>query len=347
MHNAIKEKLMPRKNLGALLTRAARIVLLALLLAGFLNSTEILALEAYNRHEALFGVSFPEEKEGWACGDWGTIWHTGDGGLTWAAQKSGTDSTLSAIFFIDSQTGWTVGKDGVILHTADGGQNWIRQESPVDFFHRDVFFVTVSKGWIASEQTHILYTEDGGKTWQVQYSDEIYNLVGIAFSDEMHGWTVGEYGFTYHTGDGGKNWEHQAGYFRVSDYTGDIETGVFLFDVIALDAMTALAVGADGVVTKTVNGGKTWISLESGIPKALFFGAAYNGLDTIVIGGKGVYLYSEDRGQKWNVLQTEPSMEYRWLYGFCNIGSSRFAAVGEDGAIYLGELPGRLQRINY
>jgi len=338
---------MPRKHLGGTSTRSAWIVALTILFVCFFDLSIISAMETFNRHEDLFAVSFPNETEGWACGDWGVIWHTGDGGQTWKAQKSGTDSTLSSIFFIDSQNGWAVGNDGTILHTSDGGQNWVRQESPVTFFHYDVCFVTPSKGWIASEKTHILYTENGGKTWQVQFSDDIYNLVAIAFSDEKHGWTVGEYGLTYHTDDGGNNWVHQAGYFRVSDETGDIETGVFLFDVIALDAMTALAAGADGVVTKTEDGGKTWTILDAGIPKTLYFGAAYDGIDAIVIGGKGVYLYSDDRGNKWKGVQTEPSMEYRWLYGFDNIGSSRFAAVGEDGAIYLGELPGRLQRINY
>ena len=338
---------MPRENLGRKSTRSACIPVLTILLVWFFCPTIILAMETYNRHEDLFSVSFSDDREGWACGDWGAIWHTGDGGQTWEAQDSGTDATLSSIFFVDSKTGWAVGKEGIILHTSDGGQNWAKQESPVPFFNRDVYFVTPSKGWIASEKTHILYTEDAGETWQVQFSDDIYNLVAIAFSDEKHGWTVGEYGLTYHTDDGGKNWMHQAGYFRVNDETGDIETGVFLFDVIALDAKTVLAIGADGVVTKTVDGGKTWCRLEAEIPNALFFGAAYNGIDTIVIGGKGVYLYSDDRGNKWKGVRTEPSMEYRWLYGFDNIGSSGFAAVGEDGAIFLGKLPGCLQRIKY
>ena len=338
---------MPGENLGGPSKRLALLVLLTILLLGLIDPTIMSASETYDRHDDLFAVSFPNEKEGWACGAWGVIWHTRDGGRTWKAQKSETDSTLSSIFFIDPQTGWAVGNEGTILHTSDGGQNWARQESPVTFFHRDVFFVTPSTGWIASEKTHILTTKDGGKTWQVQFSDEAYNLVAIAFSDEKHGWTVGEYGFTYHTDDGGNNWVHQAGYFRVSDETGDIETGVFLFDVVALDAKTGVAVGADGVVTRTEDGGKTWNRLDAGIPKALFFGAAYDGMDTIVIGGKGAYLYSTDRGQSWEEILLSPPMAYRWLYGFDEIGAGRFAAVGEEGAIYLSTSPGSLQRINY
>lgn len=338
---------MPREHLGGASKSLVLIVMLTIPLIGFFGLLTLSASETYKRHDDLFAVSFPNEKEGWVCGDWGVIWHTQDGGQTWKAQKSGTDSTLSSIFFVNPETGWAVGNKGTILHTSNGGKTWARQKSPVTFFHRDVFFVTSTKGWIASEKTHILYTEDGGKTWRVQFNDEDYNLVAIAFSDEKHGWTVGEYGFTYHTEDGGANWVHQAGYFRVSDETGDIEAGGFLFDVVAFDANIALAVGADGVVTRTEDGGETWNQLDGGIPQALFFGAAYDGSDTIVIGGKGTYLYSTDRGQDWNEVFLNPSMAYRWLYGFDEIGAKRFVAVGEEGAIYLSTSPGQWQRVNY
>ena len=97
--------------------------------------------------------------------------------------------------------------------------------------------------------THILSTEDGGATWHVQFQDEIYNLSAISFSDGQHGWAVGEYGFTYRTNDGGRSWVQTRRYFRVSDETGDIETGVTLFDVMAIDTDFGIAVGSDGVVT--------------------------------------------------------------------------------------------------
>jgi len=200
---------------------------------------------------------------------------------------------------------------------------------------------------VASEKTHILFTEDGGETWQVQFSDEEYNLAAISFSDEKHGWTAGEYGFIYHTEDGGRNWEHQAGYFRVNDQTGDIETGVTLFDILALDAMNGLAVGADGVVTETRDGGESWNRVDAGFPAAPIFGAAYDGVDTVVIGGKGAYLYSPDKGETWKEMVLRPSMAYRWLYGFAAAGRGRFFGVGEEGAVYVGRVPGPFTRIHY
>ncbi len=321
--------------------------LVMILCVWFFRVPSLPAEERYQVHDELFSVSFSSEREGWACGDWGVIWHTGDGGRTWESQQSNTDVTLSSIFFFDSQHGWAVGKNGTIVHTADGGRYWKKQQSPVVLFHRDVFFVTEAKGWVASEKTHILYTEDGGETWQVQFEDDVYNLISISFGDEEHGWTVGEYGFTYYTEDGGRHWEHQAGYFRVNDETGDIETGVTLFEVLALDAMTGLAVGADGVVMRTGDGGDRWKREEGDFPPASFFGAAYDGADTIVIGGKGAYLMSTDKGRTWNEAVLGPPMTYRWLYGFDAISKGRFAGVGEEGAVYVGGPSGSFKRVNY
>ena len=44
-------------------------------------------------NDDLFSVTFPTEKEGWACGRYGTILHTSDGGATWSPQASGTTFT--------------------------------------------------------------------------------------------------------------------------------------------------------------------------------------------------------------------------------------------------------------
>ncbi len=321
--------------------------LLTLLLLSFLTAGTACAEKLFQSHSPLFGVHFVTEEDGWACGRWGTIWHTTDGGETWAQQSSGTTLTLSSIYFVDKQTGWTVGNGGTILHTADGGATWTPQESPVEFFHMDVKFVNQQEGWIASEETHILHTIDAGRTWEVQFSDEVYRLKSISFADANHGWAVGEYGFVYGTQDGGKTWNHQAGKWDFNEDTGEIETGVFLFEVVALDADTALAVGADGVVTRTEDGGKTWSNLDHGFSPVRFYSAAKGEKDLLVIGGEGVFLFSEDRGDSWKPIRFDPDMQYGWIYGFAHLKGERFAAVGEEGRIFLGDKSEIWQRVSY
>jgi photosystem II stability/assembly factor-like uncharacterized protein len=281
----------------------------------------------------LFSVSFAGEREGWASGRWGTVLHTGDGGQTWAAQKTGVDYTLSSVSFVDGRNGWAVGDEGTILHTSDGGKTWERQKSPVPFFLMGVKFVTKDKGWIVTERTNILHTEDGGRTWAVQYSDQDFILKAVSFCDDLTGWAVGEYGFIYHTTDAGKTWVHQAGEFRFSEETGDVVGGNILFDVAAVSPSTAWIVGIDGYVAKTVDGGKTWQKVMGGVPKTHLFGVAAT-QKTVVIAGDATLLRTSDGGATWQAVAVEPAIKYGWLYRVAKRGTEGFVAVGQAGWIY-------------
>jgi photosystem II stability/assembly factor-like uncharacterized protein len=302
---------------------------LSVLLPGFSAAQKI--------YDDLFSASFPNEKEGWASGRWGCILHTADGGKTWVRQNTGTDLTLSSVFFIDPKDGWAVGEEGIIIHTADGGKTWEKQRGPVPFFHMKVHFESPLKGWIVSEQTHILYTEDGGKTWSIQFKDQDFILKSVSFCDGLNGWAVGEYGFIYHTSNGGKTWENQGGTFGLSAKTGDVEGGNFLFDVAAIDPQTAWAVGIDGYVIRTINGGKTWQEVSTGAPKTQLFSVSSDKGETILIGGNGAFLFSPDRGKTWKACECNPPIIYDWVYGIAGRGGNGFMLVGGGGMIYLNE----------
>jgi len=300
-------------------------------------------------YDDLFSAIFINEKEGWASGRWGCILHTADGGKTWERQNTRTDLTLSSVFFVDPKHGWAVGEEGIIIHTKDGGKTWEKQKSPVRFFHMKVYFANTSQGWIATEQTHIIYTEDGGKTWSIQFKDQDFILKSISFCDPLHGWAVGEYGYIYYTRNGGKTWKKQAGEYGLSVKTGEIVGGNFLFDVIAIDPRTAWAVGIDGYVIKTDNGGKRWIEVKTGAPKTQLFCVGSDRRKTILIGGFGIFLYSGDNGQTWKTPQFNPPSTYNWFYGITTRGHSGFVAVGGSGIIYIskGKNPSIWNRVVY
>lgn len=187
--------------------------------------------------------------------------------------------------------------------------------APLTFFLMGVHFATPLKGWIVTERTHILYTEDGGETWTVQFTGADIILQNISFCDEKTGWAVGEYGYIYHTGDGGMSWEQQAGFFDISEETGDIVGGSYLFGVFAVDPKTAWAVGIDGDVVKTMDGGNTWEPVEKGIPKTHLFGVVANRNGSVVIAGRSSLLVSTDGGNSFKLASARPSIAYGWLFG--------------------------------
>ncbi|SMD12954.1 Uncharacterized protein SAMN02746065_1442 [Desulfocicer vacuolatum DSM 3385] len=289
----------------------------------------------------LFSVSFPSESDGWACGRWGTIVHSSNGGESWHHQQSGIDFTLSSVYFVDSQNGWVVGDGGTILHTTDGGEHWEKQECPIDYFHMSVFFINARTGWIVSERTHILYTENGGESWQIQFNDQDFILKSISFCDEKNGWAVGEFGYIYHTKDGGKHWDQQAGEFGFSEETGEIVGGTFLYAVKAVDPSTAWASGIDGYISRTTNGGDFWEKVTgNGVPRTHIFGINADGFGRIIAGGVGHLITSTDYGSTFNAGDMAPSIVYGWVYGIAQRGPSGFVAVGKKGWIYLSDATG-------
>jgi len=325
------------------------LVLLSVILfiTGEPRSDEMTRTENWQAHDDIFSLCFPAKNNGWACGRWGTILHTSDGGKTWQRQNSGIKFTLADIFFIDSKLEWAVGNEGTILHTVDGGLVWKKQISPVDYYHTGVFFVTSQKGWISTDQTHILYTDDGGRTWQVQFQDVEFRLKSISFSDAFNGWAVGEYGYIYHTDDGGKSWQHQGGFLRFNDETADIEGGIFLFEVLAIDAKTAWAMGLDGHVIRTEDGGKNWLKIETNVPQTPLFCITYHEAGHMAIGGRGVFVVSKDSGLNWQKARVTPSIDYSWVYDIVIYDPERSIAAGAEGAIYNRDENGIWKRVIY
>ena len=71
------------------------------------------AFAAELRHHddaTLRAVQLIDEREGWAVGDEGVIWHTIDGGKNWERLPSGQRSSFQSLHFLDPYVGWVVGE---------------------------------------------------------------------------------------------------------------------------------------------------------------------------------------------------------------------------------------------
>jgi photosystem II stability/assembly factor-like uncharacterized protein len=95
----------------------------------------------------LNAVSFADARHGWAVGARGAVLVTSDGGRTWAAQASGTESDLFDVKFFDAREGWAVGGDGAAIHTADGGATWRAEPTGTPHALERLFFAGRARGW--------------------------------------------------------------------------------------------------------------------------------------------------------------------------------------------------------
>jgi len=88
----------------------------------------------------LNSIYFLNNTLGWIAGEYGTILKTTDGGKTWQKQRSGTENSLSGIEFLNKGLGFAVGLDGIILKSTDGGVTWTKDKPTVKTHYYDLSF---------------------------------------------------------------------------------------------------------------------------------------------------------------------------------------------------------------
>jgi len=136
---------------------------------------------------ALASVWFVDDKQGWAVGDHGVIWHTDDAGGHWQQQDSGIVCPLECVRFIDAQNGWIAGRQihpythvstGVLLRTRDGGRTWQRDPKLLLPGLKQIRFFSATQGVAWGDATSLLAaglltTDDGGRSWTPLVADEL------------------------------------------------------------------------------------------------------------------------------------------------------------------------------
>lgn len=306
----------------------------------------------------LYGLSFADEKNGWAVGQYGTILKSTDGGLNWQYQRSGTQEHLNAIYAVSPQSAYAVGTAGLLIHTTDGGESWNRTLTGLNCKLSDIQFVTPTEGWIVGEFEYILHTTDSGQTWlpihggepePIDFSalpddvifdddfgmeEEVYTLNSVYFLNPQYGWTVGEFGIILHTSDGGNTWEKQV---------SGVETTLMDVDFFSEDV--GVAVGTGNTIIRTVDGGKTW-NRHRPARNTHYYGVAHRrwgpvitNQDAVAVGQGVVCVYAYMRSpalQNWMpAVEMRHDISYNWIYRveFISRSVQEAIAVGENGII--------------
>jgi photosystem II stability/assembly factor-like uncharacterized protein len=251
----------------------------------------------------------------------------------WSIQVSGTNNTLWGVSFADANTGIAVGEGGTILKTVNGGLTWTAQNrgGETDPLYA-VSLPTRSSGSVVGPWGRIFLTSDEGTTWNKQSGvmDDGDILQGVSTLGDGSTIAVGyryvfvpslkAYGTAFRTTDGGATWERWSSTTAIKPLSG----------VVLAASRTGIAVGSEGMILRTIDGGSSWFMQRSGTSRSLSAISLSDANTGTVVGDSGTILRTTDGGESW---VTQISGTLKKLRGVAQIDSKTCVAVGDSGTI--------------
>jgi photosystem II stability/assembly factor-like uncharacterized protein len=258
-----------------------------------------------------------------------TFWLVGDGGTMLAVTAGGESSTyplehdedLRAIACLGESTAWVVGDAGTVLRSRDAGQSW----DAVELGSRDVDWTALAVAeasiepleslWLVAGDGAIAHTPDGGGSWTFVEGVAV-DFTGVATTiDGSDALAVADDGSIWHVSPAGASVVHQV---DVPLYAVGLST----------HGARATAVGADGIVLVSSDGGATWLELERPTAHDLYaVRVAHDGQLSVAVGEAGVVVRIEAgvaEALQWSDVG---------LYGLHLRHDGAGQAVGADGTL--------------
>lgn len=257
-------------------------------------------------------------------------------GRQWRKTDSGTEATLTAVFFHDQNNGWAVGHDAVILRTGDGGNSWQQVyaapelEAPL----LDIWFRDDEYGIATGAYGLYLVSRDGGRTWQEEELKviseaeesgddgtdltELYELHLNAISELANGDLIiaAEAGRIYHSDNAGISWRE-----LVSPYSGSF------FGVLPLTDSSFAVFGLRGHFYRTQDFGNTWQQVEIQTRELLNQGIRLDDGTVVVVGMGGTLLVSHDDARTMKQIE----MAGRNSYAAVIDNNGHLILIGDHG----------------
>ncbi|MGH1362739.1 MAG: YCF48-related protein [Calditrichia bacterium] len=233
-------------------------------------------------YQDITGCSFTDPLNGCITGIGGTVLVTSDGGLTWTFSNTGTNINLTGVQLIGNAA-FITGLNGVICVSYDGGATWTPFTTNTNASFYASSFTNVSSGYAVGSAGTICYYN--GASWSAQTTGLSTAFYGV-FAYGNTAWAVGENGVICRYIGG--SWTPQV-----------TNTTVNFFDVAFLNSRFGYAVGANGTICRTNDGGITWEPLVSGTTQTLRGCKIISPRVAYCIGDDGLVLETTDCGDTW------------------------------------------------
>ena len=175
---------------------------------------------------------------------------TGDGGWVWQTPTP-EGNGLWAVTCPDGAHAWAVGSLGLVVRSTNGGLTWAFQHAGTRATLDGVALADSTHAWAVGSGDTVVATTNGGRTW-ARFRPGLPSgatLTAVTSVGRAHVWAVGNhatYGYLLRSVDGGHHWKRattEPGGLRAVDFG---------------DSLHGCAVGDNGLVMWTANGGLSW-----------------------------------------------------------------------------------------
>ncbi len=273
-------------------------------------------------------IHFLNRDTGYAVGSQGGIIKTINGGVSWLQQNSGINPTIRGVYFVTPNYGFACADSGRILKTLDGGMNWIQQNSGTVNNLIDVHFASPKMGLVVGTGK-VLFTNDSGNTWQSKTVPLLGSITlrSVMYTSLSTAWVCGDPksgapGVVYHSLDSGNTW---TAYSNTS-----APNGKGFNKVVFNSVLSGWLFGQNGIITHTIDSGKsTWSNQFSGTTFD-FLGADYINGNLYAVGRSGIIVSSSNGGSLWTGQYSATSKQ---LWGVDFVNDTTGWACGDSGTV--------------
>lgn len=228
---------------------------------------------------------------------------SGDGGDSWFVYADLPAQWLFGIDFYGNDLALVVGDYGKIFKNTNGGFNWRISPLGTSVQLNSVSMNYDSRGLVCGSGGAVFYTSDFGHSWNPRQSNTTNQLNALQTLGN-DAWIAGASGTILKSTDNSETWQ-------------SVPSGILdeLLDIEFLNSEFGLAIGRNGRILKSVNGGNSWVIKNGFLNGSLRKVEIVSPTTAFIIGGdfsksSSFILKSTDSGESWVSLPL-PSVFYQ------------------------------------
>jgi len=278
----------------------------------------------------IWSIAFSDPLNGFAVGSGGKLYRISPEGELGPPQHVCKGTNLYDVEFYENQVGCAVGGNGTTVWTHDSGKTWVKRETGHNLELKDVEFQGDGQVYIAGDAS-ILRSDDLGKTWAREAQGT--HAQEIDFDNWGVGISVGDGGIIQRSRGGGGRWRavttgtnddlRALAFFSSMSgiavgwgtamytidestlaYEGILNKNDFIEEFFITKNDLAFAVGRNGLVMRSNDGGSNWINLPTETEHNLLDIYMVDDNRGCVVGKAGTVLTTSDGGDSWHQAQS-------------------------------------------